>query len=423
MDDLIQTVVARYRRASVSEVQSNLRDFEAAISNMVVAGIPEAKAAFLNEIANGIPPGMSGKERFELMADHQKAAVTASIKLTKYNQIVDPGKLLYTNILRSLVLPPALRKKVEIASRVYAKIPRPRMKARSGPVYYLGMIESYEAYMKAARSHVALAQAAIVAGKEHGADTETSTKVGPFTLWNTGGFSTERMSEIEDLVRKSIAHAQTSGFGEVCYGPIYVTNMIRGARTVAFYNLGKDDMFVRADTKVDTKSVHTFLHELGHRYEVKFLSRRDSAATGRLYRILQGEEELKGTEVRVPKPGDSFEDSSNRTLVVTKTTFNNKGEGVVEMHLKENPVKRFGIPLPLYWKYKGVDTPDSDPNYIGFVTPYAKKDKHENFAEMFAFYCMGKLPVKQSVPFEEIVFGSSKSASERMVSRVAARFL
>ena len=31
----------------------------------------------------------------------------------------------------------------------------------------------------------------------------------------------------------------------------------------------------------------------------------------------------------------------------------------------------------------------------GFVTDYAKKDEQENFAEMVAAYCLGKLPEDQ----------------------------
>jgi hypothetical protein len=39
------------------------------------------------------------------------------------------------------------------------------------------------------------------------------------------------------------------------------------------------------------------------------------------------------------------------------------------------------------------------------VTEYAKKDAAENFAEMFSFYAMGKLPPRLTALFEQTLSG------------------
>jgi hypothetical protein len=68
------------------------------------------------------------------------------------------------------------------------------------------------------------------------------------------------------------------------------------------------------------------------------------------------------------------------------------------------------ISLEGYLAAKGQNrNVDEEPDYKGFVTDYAKESPAENFAEMFAYYCQGRLPVLQSVAFEELAFGGGSS--------------
>ena len=81
-----------------------------------------------------------------------------------------------------------------------------------------------------------------------------------------------------------------------------------------------------------------------------------------------------------------------------------------KVHLErvDDPKWKASVSLEGYLSLKGEEARDVDenPDYKGFVSEYAKRGgPGENFAEMFAFYCMGRLPVLQSVAFEELCFG------------------
>jgi hypothetical protein len=67
---------------------------------------------------------------------------------------------------------------------------------------------------------------------------------------------------------------------------------------------------------------------------------------------------------------------------------------------KTEPTVRGRIPLENYAAAKGI-LPTI--HHSGFVTGYAKTDSGENFAEMVAFYCAGKLPPDQVEMLKAII--------------------
>lgn len=426
---LIQVVAGRYRTLlgeRVGDPKDLLGPFERAVEGLILP--PErllpAKKFIEGRVEIGSP---IVSPEFSAAAD--MAMKAAAVIKYGQNRVADPGHQLFLAILQTYTLPPALRKKIEMASRIYLKSTKPRFKEKRSPFHYLEYIQVYEKYIALLQSHIAYAKEAIAKGKEHTEEGAGATKmkVGPFTLVNTGGFSEKQMNEVADVVQKATAFAQSSGFGEACYGEVQVTNTISKANVLAFYLLAKDEMFVRANVKASTDVVRTFLHELGHRYEHKFLASK-KGGIARLYQMLSGQERNRAWDPKkqkFPEPGETLE-AKGRTYVVRRTI---PGPGLngfkVLLDVQGDPSASARVPLDAFWQLKGVAARDIDtnPNYIGFVTDYAKKGgPSENFAEMFAFYCMGRLPVLQSVPFEELVFGTSKSAAERQVHRVANRF-
>lgn len=340
-------------------------------------------------------------------------------------KVNDPGHKLFLSILQTYTLPPALRKKVEMASRLYLKETNPRFKNR-GLTSYLEYIRVYEKYMALLQAHLATAKEAIAKGKEHseggeGGEGATKMKVGPFTLVNTGGFSEKQMQEVADVVQKVTAYAQSSGVGDVCYGEIQVTNTISQAKTLAFYLIASDEMFIRANVKGTTDTVQVVLHELGHRYDRKFLKDKNGPAV--LYRILEGQERSRKWDApkKMPKPnpGDTLK-SKGKTYVVTQVLPDYKAGFKVYLSLEGQPSSTATVPLEGFWELKGEKSRkfEEDPEYIGFVTNYAKTGgPGENFAEMFSYYCLGKLPVKQSVPFEQLLFEGTIKTASRVLER------
>lgn len=426
---LIRNVVGRYRVAErVGEPKEILREYEHAV-NAIEASVPadkllEAKRILEERVKSGIP-GVNS----EVMSTSDIAYKALFAVKHGQRKVADPGHRLFLAILQTYTLPPALRKKIEIASRVYLKETNPRFKAKSGAMLYLERIQVFEKYLGLLQSHLAYAKEAIAKGKEHTEEGAGATKirVGPFTLVNTGGFNEKQMNEVADVVQKATAFAQSSGLGEVCYGEVQVTNTISKSNVLAFYLLAKDELFVRANVKSTTDVVRNVLHELGHRYQHKFL--KVNGGIEMLYRTLSGQEtkrkyDREKVKEKLPKPGETLV-SKGKTYVVTRAIPDYKAGYKILLEQADNPKVQAAISIDGWLSMKGEHRNfDEDPNYIGFVTEYAKSGgPSENFAEMFAYYCMGRLPVLQSVPFEELVFGKSKTAAERQAHRVASRFL
>ena len=378
--------------------------------------------------ATPTPPGE--RRRYTTDPDVRAAQLAAEklyfVTISTAVKLQDVGHRLFLGILQSSTLPPALRKKVEMASRTYLKKPsRPRSKGH-GAMIDLEYLDIYEKFIKTIHGHLEVAKQAVAKGIAHSDEGPAATrlKVGDFTLVNTGGFSEKVMSECTELVKKATALIKSSDLGKVCYGDILITNTVGKSNSTAFYLIASDELFVRANTKTSWDTLHTICHELGHRYEHKFLSgkKRDIEA---LYQQL-GHQEYERTKVdlkkKQPKPGEEIT-NKGVTFIVTYV-IPAKGGYRVNLAVKDNPARTAHVDLETYLRMKGQVARDVDenPNYKGFVSDYAESGgPGENFAEMFAFYAMGRLPVFQSLPFEQLVFGTGKSAHDRSTHRIASR--
>ena len=397
---------------SIGDPPELLRDFERAVQ---AVEIPEsqlllAKTALEEWVKSGPPLG-NYDTAYKALSPLQDTAYRALAKIKNQGVVADPGHKLFLAILQRYTLPAALRKKVEIASRTYLKSLKPRFKAKSGPPLYLEYILAYEKFLGALKLHLSVAKEALAQGKEHseGGPEATRVEAGPFTLVNTGGFSDKQMAEVVEVMEKVTSLAKSSGLGEVCYGEVQVTNTISRQSVLAFYLIAKDELFIRANVKANIDTVQTVLHELGHRYEHKFLGNKRGPAV--LYQTLEGQERRRswgiGTKPKKPNPGDTLEAKGKRYVVLNTVPSRNGFK--VNLTIEGKPNSSASVALDAFWALKGEAGRnfDEDPNYIGFVSDYAKKGgPSENFAEMFAYFCMNRLPVLQSAPFEELVFGT-----------------
>jgi hypothetical protein len=337
-------------------------------------------------------------------------------------KLVEVGHLLFLALLQNYTLPPAIRKKVELASRAYMKkVRRPIPKAH-GLARDLEYFDIYDRFISGAYAHLTVAKAAIAQGKSHSEEGPGATKLkaGAFTLVNAGGFDSQVMENIQGIVEKVQSLLKAKSLGEVCYGEVQVTNTLMKAQVLAFYLIAKDELFIRANVKENVDTIKTVLHELGHRYENKFLHNNNGIFS--LYRTLSGQEyeKQRAEKPEKPEPGETIV-SKGKTYKVTGTRWSGRGIQV-QLERADDPKYKAHVPLEAWAELKGQKSRDvSKPDYIGFVTNYAKKGgPAENFAEMFAFYCLSKLPQKQVEPFEQLVFGRSKSAMYQYDRRVGA---
>ena len=354
-------------------------------------------------------------------------------------------------VLQRYSLPAALRKKVEAISKFWAtkqKPRRPKLPKGFGFNYYDAVISLYLKYVEDTREQLGIISEAMTKGRpiaEGDAQDPSKVKAGPFTLINTGGFSDDIMQSVAEVVKKSAEYASTSGFGQVCYGEVNVSQKIGRQNTLAFYMIQQDEMFVRADAKASENFLHNILHELGHRYQLKFL--KNKSAPRRLYMIIgnRHQDEIyknapkKGDVVKDPKSGKEYEvtglagttvhlrhrldpdiiekvQEQARKEVLNKRPelAENKGnnaiilqyatQAAVDTSLKQLGATPAKIHIEGYYDMKGID-PRSTIDFQGFISQYAARDPDENFSEMFSFYCRGDLPPTQSALFEEQVFG------------------
>ena len=408
-DVLALRVAARYLRAkSLGDPKDLLHKFAMGIALLDIPDAEITKARrVINEYLEAEKVGphtwerkWPGYDEAESLSYSAWARATTSVeKLAQ--EVIDK---LFLAILQDLVLPETLRKKVEQAAKIYASVGKPRRKVR-GIEGNLERFDIYEKRMAQLKGHLAVAIAAIQAGKPHTEEGEGATriKVGDFTLVNTGGFPGKIMDTIGDLVQKAQAHLKSKGFGKVCYGDIQVTNKLK-TNAYAFYMIGHDEMFIRADAKASPDILKTTLHELGHRYQHVFMKGREMDIS-HLYYVIEGHEKgLSETKDLLPAIGDTAVDKG-KTFQVTRTLPNGRGSWEVHMTTESKPGATYKSTLEGWLIMKGETARDlTEPDFKGFVTLYAKKGgPGENFAEMFAFYCLGKLPKAQVELFEGVI--------------------
>jgi hypothetical protein len=287
------------------------------------------------------------------------------------------------------------RKIIEQASKEFSKerIQKPKREVA---------MEALRKKLDLYRSYLDAADRIIRKGDLHSADSSGTTEpAGCFTLVNAGGFTPDQMADVTKVVEKASSLVKAKGFGKVCYGTIQVTNNISNAKTLAFYAIQTDEMFVRGNLKgKQSPAVGTFIHELGHRLHVKFLMNKNDQIKSLYNALLKGEDlaskELLEDKSKWPKPGDTHEEKG-QTLIVDRVGLNRSYDYTVFMHVKDEPKFVFTVSLLGWLAKKGFKKKET------FITPYARTNASENFAEMFENYIQGTLPDGQVQMLETIV--------------------
>ncbi len=316
---------------------------------------------------------------FEKSASKDLSPYASKMFLEKgYQQVAGIVGSMFRGILATYQLDAKDRKVMEKAAVAFSKS---RIVVRRGKE-----VETYAKTMKTWRLYYNTAEKALENGAVHEAG---SWKAGPFDLVNTGGFGDKAMQDVIKVVEKSTMLLKQHGLGKICYGDINVTNTIqRSTRTLAFYMIGKDELYIRANLKgKQGPAVRSVTHELGHRLYYKYLKSKKQEID-QIYRILSKQErdrvrELLDDKTKWPQKGEEHKEG-RKTYVVDWVQYPN-----VILHRKDDINITAKYPLKSWLQNV---TPES---VSSFVTPYAATDASENFAEMIAYYCEGLLPDDQ----------------------------
>jgi hypothetical protein len=312
------------------------------------------------------------------------------------------------SILQQFSLPAPLRRKIEQATKFWATKQNPKLKRDKSLTKEDGYAFTFETYLEqleTVRAQQAAFSEALSKGKPMSEANDMKVKAGPFTLINTGGFKDDVMQGAAEVCEKASRLLTSKGFGKVCYGDVHISKQIGRTRVLAFYMYQSDEMFVRAGVRVNADTLHTVLHEFGHRMHRKFLQSRDEVIktlygrykTRSMFRTIDegpiDESKLPTIGEEVPYKGD--------TLVVVKIDRVNrkvrmkpKGE-LNSMATFSTDITDFNV------MFKGEVEKAVRPS--GFITQYAGKKPEEMFAEMFAFYCTDELSPAQLADFMPII--------------------
>ncbi len=297
------------------------------------------------------------------------------------------GGRLFLAILQQFSLPAPLRKQIEAAAKFWAKSrtvkPKPEV--------------AQEVYQKTLTLYREQAQTAIYAinqGKAHSEEgAPEALRAGPFKLVNTGGFDEKTMTQVQGIVEKAAHLIQAAGQGKVLYGDIHVSNTLSKSTVLAFYMPDKDEMFVRANLKGQEKgAVHTIIHELGHRLEEK-VSKKGINTLFYVYSHSNGGETVvRDPSIPAPEPGAEIK--SGRQLWQVERVDSQK----VYLIADDDPKQGASMSIDGWYLTHGAKRTGGK-----FVSQYAKKSASENFAEMFAHYCLGTLSPEQTEDLEKII--------------------
>jgi hypothetical protein len=246
------------------------------------------------------------------------------------------------------------------------------------------------------------------------------------------------MARVGAAMDKAQALLETAGFGKACYGDVQVTKTVHKKGTVsAFYWVESDDLFVRANVPLSQDILRTICHELGHRWEYKFAERYNRYGAGG-HSSMKRADELYGQARRHGWEASKPDEAEDEIPSIGDKTYY-KGKTYVVAGLRSGRTLKVMLSSPDVpglaatttvegWKSmagkKPVRAPYNYETHMGYVSDYARSGgEGENFAEMFAFYCMGRIPEAQAELFEEVVFGAAKTAEKRKEHRFAAKWI
>lgn len=310
-------------------------------------------------------------------------------------------------ILQQFVLPSPIRRKVEQAAKYWATKQTPKIRRNRSTTRednYASLLTLYLEQLETVRSQQATFTEALAKGKSMSEAHEAKVKAGPFTLINTGGFSDDTMNGAATVVEKAARLLQEKGFGKVCYGDINISKKVGRSNVLAFYLKDSDEFFIRAGVRLNVDTLHTVLHEFGHRMHRKFLQGKDALITA-LYRKYKTRSTFnldRGPidESKLPPIGEEVS-YKGEVLVVTALDYLAR-----KVRLKPKNVPDSRRTLSVGFEdygivFKGESEKAVKP--IGFVTQYAGKSPEENFAEMFAYYCTDELSPQQLEDFSAII--------------------
>jgi hypothetical protein len=403
---LAQRVVARVKQSdSVGDPTVLLSNYQKALHDFAKyegeIRTRQQKLKVILELKNSAPADREDKAAWDEyvakiealrqdLSDLSDVSARAStvVRVYGFDHLKDPAYKFCYAVIQQLALPPKSRKVIEAASKFWSKSTR-RVNTKSlryTEEYEMEFMERYFEDLELYQKYDKLFKQVLSEGKAHTSEGEeaTSLRAGPFLVVNTGGFDAESMAQKVKLVEECTDLLHKIGLSKVCYGNVLITNRLTSdAYTQAFYHIASDELFIRGDAKVMMSGVQAVCHELAHRYYYRFLAPARHRDVKAIYAKIKSQQE--GMDLPTPSIGEVIKWKGEDLTVVAI----DRQHGQIQMKIPTEPKYTFSLAISAYAHSKGFHASK-------FVTPYAERGgPGENFAEMVAFYAMGKLPPDQ----------------------------
>lgn len=298
----------------------------------------------------------------------------------RWADLVRWGKFISTWVVETRSIPAGSTKAVEVATRTFLST---KLKPRDVAAWW----EKNKRY--------AVLLLSTYKWPERGTATQDGIRemftLGAFTVHNTLHLEGDKLTSTEAVVEKAEKVIRKfPKLARVLYGDIFIVGRLQQPRTLAWYNIEDDKVYVRPQ-KLSEEELINLTHELGHRYWFKFLGNAGQREWHTLFYL------KKNTNVpsaSLPKPGEPLG-------ILVKGKDNPVVEAIVPDFAGNLQVKLVGGG---YISANVVRNELSNQQLrTKFPSRYAMTSAVEFFAETFAYYVVGGLSPENTAEFEKTV--------------------
>ena len=198
-----------------------------------------------------------------------------------------------------------------------------------------------------------------------------------------------------DIVRRAVRALSDSGvpsITRVLYGDVFIVGEVARKKSLAaWYYKDRDIIEVLSVRRFAEQSVRVTIHELGHRYWMKFMTGDAKRAWSRHHTDMS----YASSDPVFPQVGDVLDYVQGKPTVssISQGIINFEGGGFV---LKGNLVG--------FLRDRA--------RQLTFPTPYATTNEEEHFCESLSLFCLGDLKGSNLAAFKVIVLGETAEQSE-----------
>ncbi len=198
-----------------------------------------------------------------------------------------------------------------------------------------------------------------------------------------------------DIVRRAVRALSDSGVPSITralYGDVFIVGEVARKKSLAaWYYRDRDIIEVLAVKRFAEQSVRVTIHEIGHRYWLKFMGDDAKQAWQKHHTAMS----YASPDPVFPEVGDVLD------YVQGKPTVSSISQGIINFEggglLLKGSIVRF-------LRERALE--------LSFPTPYAATNAEEHFCESLSLFCLGDLKGANLAAFKVIVLGETAEQAE-----------